>query len=88
MHDRSQSRAPPILVHKYMDENSSAAMQSMQARGSTLDLKPRTDITVSPKHGYQWPRPTRGTDDVFKKFKEKKSSYNRPYNRFSRKFQL
>ena len=27
----------------------------MEVRGSTLALKPRTDITRSPKQGYQWP---------------------------------
>ena len=27
----------------------------MQARESTLALKPRADITRSPKQGYQWP---------------------------------
>ena len=27
----------------------------MQARGSTLALKPRADVTRNPKQGYQWP---------------------------------
>ena len=27
-----------------------------QARGSTLALKPRIDVTRSPKQGYQWPQ--------------------------------
>ena len=27
----------------------------MQVRESTLTLKPRADITRSPKHGYKWP---------------------------------
>ena len=26
MHNRSQSQAPPMLVHKYVDENGSGAM--------------------------------------------------------------
>ena len=31
---------------------------SMQARESTLALKPRADVTRSPKQGYQWPHET------------------------------
>ena len=28
---------------------------NMQVRGSTLALKPRADVTKSPKQGHQWP---------------------------------
>ena len=31
---------------------------SMKARGSTLALKPRAEVTRSPKQGYQWPHKT------------------------------
>ena len=32
-------------------------MQTMKhvSKGSTMALKPRTDVTRSPKEGYQWP---------------------------------
>ena len=46
---------------------------STQARESTLALKPRADITRSPKQGYQWPREKDMLSyKVFKKKKKKK----------------
>ena len=79
--DRSRSRAPPMLVRKYVDENGSAAILaskrwasvapemvyeesvvrrqwSMDMRESTLALKPRADVTRSPKQRYKWPTKT------------------------------
>ena len=40
----------------------------MQVRGSTLALKPRADVTKSPKQGHQWP--TKRTD-ALQKLKKK-----------------
>ena len=33
----------------------SAVLASCGKQGSTLALKPRGDVTISPKQGYQWP---------------------------------
>ena len=49
---------------------------STQARESTLALKPRADVTRSPKQGYQWPRekdmcPTKTLTKKNKKTKKK-----------------
>ena len=43
--------------------------QSSQARGSTPALKPRADVTRSPKQGYQWPH---NRTDIVQKFDNKK----------------
>ena len=50
----------------------------MQARkhtskGSTLALKPRADVTRSPKQGYQWPHTC--PPKILKKTNKKKPSY-------------
>ena len=37
------------------EESVESRSQSMQARESILALKPRADVTRSPKHEYQWP---------------------------------
>ena len=29
--------------------------RNTQAKESTMDLKPRADVIISPKEGYQWP---------------------------------
>ena len=47
----SASVAPEVNLRKLL---CTVVQQSMQARESTLALKPREDITRSPKQGYQW----------------------------------
>ena len=37
------------------EESVAGRQQSMQVRKSTLDLKPRAEVSRSPKQGYQWP---------------------------------
>ena len=44
MHDRSKSRAPPIGVHKYVDENGLAAML---ATNRSAGVAPEVNLTIS-----------------------------------------
>ena len=55
-------------------------------KGSTLALKPRADVTRSPKQGYQWPheKDLRPPNFFFKKTNNNNSTKLKPENLFCR----
>ena len=66
---------------KGKSEESTAHRQwRMQARGSTLDLKPRADISRSPIERYQWPQKKDWCPPIFFKKKRKQSSIKTSIN--------
>ena len=66
---RSAGVAPEVNLGEHVTHN----LHQVQIRLLTLVLKPRGDVTRSPKQGYQWPH----KKDMFSKnFKKRKKSVN------------
>ena len=70
-------------------ESKDHTCEKARKKGSTLALKPRADITRSPKQGYQWPHQKNlCPQETVKKKREKNSTSIVCTNKLSARFQI